>query len=81
MEPLIALDVALGGVIRDSRGKLSQAEFGAKVGWVQKKVSLVEAGKQPVSFTEMDRIAAVLGKDPLEMIAEAYARYRRSISG
>ena len=76
----MTIDEAIGEVLCEARGERTQFQFGEMVGWVQKKVSLVEAGKQPVSFKEMDHIAAVLGRDPLQMIQDAYERRRRSIS-
>lgn len=78
----MTIDEALGEVIREARGERTQKEFGELLGWAQTKVSLVEAGKQPVNFKEMDRIAEVLGKDALQMIQDAYRkRGPRSISG
>jgi len=76
----MTIDEAIGEVLREARGELTQIQFGEMVGWFQNKVSLIEKGKQAVSFKEMDHVAAVLGRDPLQMIQDAYERRRRSIS-
>jgi len=76
----MTIDEAIGEVIREARGELTQIQFGEMMGWAQTKVSLVEQGKQAVSFKDMDQIAALRGRDSLQMIQDAYERRRRSIS-
>ena len=76
----MTIDEAIGEVLREARGELTQIQFGEMVGWFQNKVSLVEKGKQAVSFKDMDQIAALRGRDSLQMIQDAYERRRRSIS-
>jgi transcriptional regulator with XRE-family HTH domain len=69
---------AMGAVIREAREsrKLNQTELAQPLGWKQKKISLIESGKQPVHLGEIEQIAEVLGKDPVAMIAEAFKRHR-----
>ena len=58
--------------------KLSQTQLAEPLGWKQKKISLIEGGKQSVHLGEIEQISDVLGKDPVAMIAEAFKRYRGS---
>ena len=76
----------LGVVLRDSREArgLSQTQLAEQLGldrgWSQRKISLLEAGKQTTHLDEVEEIARVLGRDALEMVKEAFERSDRSIS-
>lgn len=77
----MTLDEAIGRVIREARSELSQADLAERLGgWPQKKISLIEQGKQPVSLKELDLIGGALRRDPVSMIRDAFARYRRAVS-
>jgi transcriptional regulator with XRE-family HTH domain len=60
--------------------KLTQKQLAKALGWQQRKISEIESGKQAPILKELDRIAAVLEKDALEWLNEAYRRARGSIS-
>lgn len=66
---------------REARG-LSQIQLAQKLGagWVQPKISLIEAGTQRVDANEVEQIAQALGMLGEEVMIEAFKRYRRSIS-
>jgi len=72
---------AMGEVIRNGRAtrRLSQQELAEKLGWTQRKISLIESGKQPIDLNEVAHIARVLGSDPVKMVIESYQRSRRSV--
>lgn len=73
---------ALGEVIREARvaRDLSQMQLADALGWKQRKISLIESGKQPTHLDELDRIARVLERDALAMVIDAFERSGRSIS-
>lgn len=74
---------AVGELIREAREargegarKMSQTDLADKLGWKQRKISLIEAGKQPINVNEVEAVAQVLDLDALEMLKEAFRRYR-----
>lgn len=80
--PGITHHQAIGAVIQDARGEMTQEQLAEKLGkgWTQKKISKIEAGLQRLHLDGIELIAEALGKDPLKLIADAYERRRASIS-
>jgi hypothetical protein len=50
-------------------------------GWTQRKVSLIESGKQPPHVGEVEQIARVLQCDLKALLMDAVERMRSGISG
>lgn len=76
---------ATGAAIRAARRakkKWTQEQLAERLGpgWTQKKVSLIEAGKQPPHVGEVEQIASALECDLKELLLDAVERMRRPIS-
>jgi transcriptional regulator with XRE-family HTH domain len=75
---------ATGAAIRAARRakKLSQKKLAAALGsgWTQKKVSVIETGKQPAHVGQLEQIARVLECDLKGLLIDAVDRTRGPIS-
>ena len=78
------IDESTGAAIRAVRRakKVSQTKLakGLGPGWTQKKVSLIESGKQSAQVGEVERIARVLECDLKALFIDAVDRMRAAIS-
>ena len=82
MKPIISISRALGALIKAARTKagMNQEELAAELRWPQKKISLIENGRQPADVDELYDIARALGVNSTELFREAVKQSGRPIS-
>ena len=82
MKPIISISEALGALIREARTNagMKQEQLAEQLRWPQKKISLIENGRQPADVDELYDIARAIGVDSAKMFREAVKQSGRPIS-